>query len=289
MAIETYAGSGNFTQRYAFNNNGYFFTVGPKNGNKLHQPGTNGIVVTDATLETFTPTGPIISFGFRQNSSTSRWWPTVTSSIATGYGSMAYTSYSTGAQTIHKQSSTINTLGMDSFIMTSANSYDDATDSPFFIFPCKCNKSDYAINASRWGAKKVTGSIYLVNDNSSGTDSVRYVHVEDSVYKLEVYTIVTVQGGLSLLNVVSQFTNAYVPYMDNNATWQYVPMSILHTGTVAASSTTGLGYRLFGVESSRNILTRGNYFFPVFRVSDTSPMLYDIGFKVQTLFCFKAD
>lgn len=285
MAIETYAGSGNFTTRYAFTDEGYFFTVGPPNGSKLYQPGTRGLVVKDNTLGNF-PTISTISFRLKDNATSSRWWPTVTAT-SSGYASMAYTSYSTGAQTIHKQLSTVSTLGMDSFIQTTANSFDDASDNPFFLFPCKTSVSDYGLDASRWGDKKVTGDVYLINDNS-GEYSTRYVHVEDSVYKYEMYTVLSVRDSPNVAGVVSKFTNAYACYMDNNAAWHYVTLSLLKEGSIDYGNVC-TKFRLFGIESSQNVLTRGNYFFPVFRVSDTASALFDVLYRVQTVFCFKAN
>ena len=285
MAIETYAGSGNFTTRYAFEENGYFFTVGPSNGSKLYQPGTRGLVVKDSSLGNF-PTVSTIAFRLKDNSTSSRWWPTTTS-YSSGYASMAYTSYSTGAQSIHKQLSTVSTLGMDSFLQTTANSYDDGTDAPFFLFPCKTTTSDYGINASRWGDKKVNGDIYLVNDDS-GEYSTRYVHVEASVYKYEIYTVVSVRDDVRIAGVVNKFTNAYACYMDNNAAWHYVTMNLLKEATIEYGGVV-TKLRLFGIESRQNVLTRGNYFFPVFRVSNTASALWDVVFRVQTIFCFKAN
>ena len=284
MAIETYAGSGNYTTRYAFEENGYFFTVGPKNGSKMYQPGTRGLIVKDSSLGNF-PTVSTISFRLRDNSTSSRWWPTTTAT-SSGYASMAYTSYSTGAQSIHKQLSTVSTLGMDSFIQTTANSFDDASDAPFFLFPCMTSTSGYGLDASRWGDKKVTGDVYLINE--TGDYSTRYVHVEDSVYKYEVYTVVSVRDDARVAGVVNKFTNAYACYMDNNAAWHYVTMSLLKEATIEYGGVV-TKLRLFGIESSQNVLTRGNYFFPVFRVSNTASALWDVTFRVQTIFCFKAN
>jgi hypothetical protein len=134
MAIETYAGSGNFTTRVPVNSNGYMYTVGPANGSKLYHPGTRGIVYQDVSMST--PYTNYPTFRLYQSTGSIPWR---VNSLGYGYYGVMYDN-----PTWRSQYSGYDLLGMRDIIINN-----EATIDPYgtlYIYFQKKKHSEVHIN-----------------------------------------------------------------------------------------------------------------------------------------------
>lgn len=270
MAIQTYAGGGNFTDRYVVDSNGYMFTVGPKNNSgKLWQPGTRGIVYQDAKFTS--TTNDLAQFRVR-TVNTNLQWRTV--NTADGYYSIAYNSG------VYRQINDGDLLGMGDIIRQ------DDGNGTVYLFPYAQTRGSYGLDPIvRSGDKPISGTFDLSN-----TGIFRHLQVTGNVNKWEAHVCIkanTTYNGLIMRNSVEDmYINTY-----NQNTQSFKAYKLTRIKYVANTESNGWCVLFYSGEFSTNLLTRTYFFFPVIRFypAGEDSEMPNITFYVQTKFCFKAD
>lgn len=248
---------------YAFDKNGYMYTVGPKNGiGKLYQPGTRGLVVDDTAGSDNRPYFVLRSSNRRVTD--------------TRYGYFA--KWTTNQSTVQYQTGGYSdNWGLDDLILQNPNYLNSS-----WLFPCTISAFSYAIDDSRYGDKPITGTYSLFNQNTW-----RFLQLPNTnIYKWEVHVVLTA-GSFTSPTMLRAF-DVYLPYIQHYSTPQasygYVKLNRIMDTSVDGSFTK-IAY--FSREMSVNLYNGAVMNFPVlYYDGNTSD---NIRYDVQTKFCFKND
>ena len=244
---------------YAFRNDCYMYTVGPKNGvGKLFQPGTRGLVVDDCIISEGKPRLTIRS----SNNLV----------YDTSYGYFA--KWTENGNTIRTQSGGYSeNWGMDNLIL---NDYD--YNNAKWYYPGTITSFNYDIDTSRYGDKPILGDYALINGSTYRNISLP----NKIVYKWEVHVVLSttywnnnVFGGISV----------YLPYYDNSSgVYTYTALNQIQVNNIQG---TDIHFAYYAKEISTNLYNSSIMNYPVLRRSASSDTNFTI--YVQTKFCFKDD
>ena len=261
------------------NNNGYMFTIGPKNGvGKLYQPGTRGLVVDDSVTARTTMEGrPVFSISGSSPAHQVQ-YPT-----SRGYA----TAWVNNNNRVQAQTCVpADHYGMDDLILTWANN------DPNYFALLPVSRDIYDIDASRWGDKPISGTYELLN--SGGARGI--ITPNTTIYKWEAHVIISYKykqsGQMTRVNLNNAVKAVYIPRVTSGGTYAIHQLSkIKHYSNPDSSLPVMQEYIYFRLENSTNLPGGTILAYPVIIWGDkyyTDDSLSPT-FSVQTKFCFKND
>lgn len=204
MAIQLYSG-GKYTDKYLFNRLGYFFTIGPKNGSKLYQPGTQGLVCADAhplmINDINNPLTPTIEYSI----STTTTQPEIIERNVSKHG---YAAMQWRGGALRKQvSNQLIWAGLETRI--------SASPADIFFVPhdqmvtVEGVTLPWGMAHNRCGAKPILGTVESVNNTSQHS---RYLSTSYTSYKTEVYVILVANfDSTKKLRLGTNIKNVIIP------------------------------------------------------------------------------
>lgn len=263
--------NGRQVPKYVFHRSGYMYTIGPKNGGKLYQPGTRGLVVDDVAKSSGYP-----RIRFRKSNNVY-----IINGMDYGYFA-AWTDDNSSVRTQSQIYTDPSYLGLKNLILHYPN--DTEALNQVWCFPKEVTAFDYQLDDTRWGSKAIRGEYNFYNDGG-----VRGVGIPNqTVYKWEAHVVISCQYQFAY--AFENIPFVIIPYLVNG-NWTYTFLTKTHEITGGSDhSYNDRAVLYYSGEFSQNLNGGTGVMFPVIVAKPgQSQNLQNGVFNVQTKFCFKDD